>query len=154
MATPRDLIEVIARINPNSDARPFKEMPGVTHLVARQGKRLLGYLALVRYGPQHAPFSGFWGTGLIVWGRYRGIGIAQALADKARVIAHSEGIETVRLMVFADNQAALPLYYKLGFRPVAAPELDVVLAENERQTGKKQIVMELDLTKDGFQNDG
>jgi len=153
-ATPRDLIELTARVSPNSDARPLKDMPGVTHLVAKQGKRLLGYLALVRFGPQHAPFSGFWGTGLIVWGRYRGAGIAQALTDKGRAIAISEGVKSIRLMVFADNQPALPLYIKLGFQQIEAPELAAVLAESERQTGKKQIVMELDLTKELQKNDG
>ena len=92
--------------------------------------------------------------GLIVFGRYRGMGIARALAQHAIAIGRREGYKSGRLMVFADNLPALPFYRQLGFAEIDAPELAANLTELSSITGRKYLVMEIDLTTDGFQNDG
>jgi ribosomal protein S18 acetylase RimI-like enzyme len=52
----------------------------------------------------------------------RGRGAASALLDEAVAWARSIGARLVRLGVVVDNQAALQLYIRKGFRKVAEPE--------------------------------
>jgi ribosomal protein S18 acetylase RimI-like enzyme len=136
-ASARDQIEVQARLNPGGDAAPRPQMPGVTNYVAKRGNRLFGFVQLVRHPPEHFPYVGAWLFSLVVWGRYRGMGIGEALTRRVIEQAQSEGARELRLLVFADNAPAINLYRKLGFEHIPYPALDAQFAAEAR----RRIVM-------------
>jgi signal peptidase I len=144
-ATPSDLLAVHAWMNPGTDAMPQRQMPGVTNYVAKHGDQLFGFVQLVRHPPEHFPFVGHWLFGLVVWGRYRGMGIGEALTHRVVEQAQSEGARELRLPVYADNPPAINLYRKLGFELVDAPEFARMLGDEKSQTGRQRVVMRYSL---------
>lgn len=151
-AIPSDLLAVQARLNPGSDALPQRQMPGVTNYVAKHGTQLLGFVQLVRHPPEHFPYVGAWLSGHIVWGRYRGMGLGEALTRRVIEQAQSEGARELRLLVFADNTRAINLYRKLGFESADAPEFMQVLDGETGQSGRRRVVMRCSLKQDQTKN--
>ncbi|MCI0478635.1 MAG: GNAT family N-acetyltransferase, partial [Anaerolineales bacterium] len=140
-ASARDVIAERAYLNPGGDATPEPQMPGVTNYVAKRGKHLFGFVQLVRHPPEHFPYVGAWLFSLVVWGRYRGMGIGEALTRRVIEQARAEDARELRLLVFADNARAINLYRKLGFEFADAPEFTQVLDDEARQTGRRRVVM-------------
>jgi ribosomal protein S18 acetylase RimI-like enzyme len=151
-ASPRDLIEVHARLSPGSDATPPRQMPGVTNFVARRGKQLFGFVQLVRHPKEHFPYVGVWLFSLVVWGRYRGMGLGEALTRRVIEQAQTEGARELRLLVYADNARAINLYRKLGFEFADAPEFARMLGDEVRQIGRRRVVMRCSLEEDQTKN--
>lgn len=85
---------------------------GFTRIEPEDKRRLAGYaLALFREGTQVARLYS-----IAVAARARGRGIARALIEAAEAAAIERGALSLRLEVREDNEAAIQLYEKLGFR--------------------------------------
>lgn len=142
-ALPRDLLVVHAWLNPDSDATPMQQLPGVTNFVAKRGNQVLGFVQLVRHPPEHFPYVGAWLFSLVVRARYRGMGIGEALTRRVIEQASAEGARELRLLVYADNAPAINLYRKLGFEIIDAPEFAQRLDSEAHQTGRRRVVMQI-----------
>lgn len=127
--------------NPDSPPPMSREDPNVTHFVAMHGRRLVGFVQLVRRTEEAGGHSGHWLYSLRVRLRYRGMGIGESLCQQVIGRAMAEGAPELLLLVREHNRSAIRLYTKMGFVPKVVPPLEPQL-ENERLFfGRRSIVM-------------
>jgi ribosomal protein S18 acetylase RimI-like enzyme len=88
--------------------------PGTVLLAVRQSGNLVGMLTLVTFAIPTGIRSII--EDVVVDERYRGQGVAQALAREALVQADAAGARTVDLTSRPSREAANRLYQKLGFQ--------------------------------------
>jgi ribosomal protein S18 acetylase RimI-like enzyme len=71
--------------------------------------QLVGYLAVVRAGAEHADF------GMAVAAAHRGLGVGGALLDAAVAWCRAAALSKINCQVWPHNGAALALYRSRGF---------------------------------------
>jgi ribosomal protein S18 acetylase RimI-like enzyme len=113
----------------------------VLRLVARCCGRVAGFVELVHHPLEHHPWEGDWLFSLTVWGRYRGLGIGEALVRRVLAEAQLRGAADVRLAVYNDNARAITLYRKLGFAPFTETALEPLFAAEQSTYGRRRVVM-------------
>lgn len=142
-ATGADLQAVHAWFTQSREVSPAPRNPGVTNFVAKHGTKIVGFVQLVRRGDDAGSHAGYWLYSLRVRLPYRGMGLGEALCQKVIDLAQAEHAPELSLMVNTDNNAAIPLYCKLGFAGKKVPELE----PQTRQPGmKSRHVMSIHLT--------
>jgi ribosomal protein S18 acetylase RimI-like enzyme len=131
VASPQDM-DAIARWL-ELDDRQKKERcePGVTCLVAKSGKMILGYVELYRRPSDHPLYPGYWLCSLLIKPVFRGLGVGEALTCEVINRSTAENALGVYLVVRTENNRAIALYQKLGFEFIELPGLQAEL-EHER----------------------
>jgi ribosomal protein S18 acetylase RimI-like enzyme len=147
-ATDADQLAVQRWLNPNSNpADVLHHNPNATDWIAEVHGQLAGFVQLVRYPPENAPYTGYWLFSLYTKSRWQGLGIGEALSQAVIERARIEGASVLDLVVYEDNVRAIRLYRKFGFEMYTIPELEPQL-ENERiATGRRRVVMRKQLSK-------
>ena len=147
-ASAEDVRRAYAWLNATSPAAsPAQDQPEVTDFVAEVGSQLAGFVQLVYHPPDHAPYVGYWLFSLNVRARYRGAGIGETLTRAVMAKAKNDGAGELRLLVYSDNLPAIRLYHKLGFWETVVAGLQPQLDEEAAQTGRRRIVMQIDLQR-------
>jgi ribosomal protein S18 acetylase RimI-like enzyme len=102
---------------PQSEVRAFiKELiaNGQTQFFAVDGEKSVGWCSILR---KRAPTLAHVGAlGIGIRKAYRGMGIGKRLMQTAIEDATKKGVERIELSVFENNQSAISLYLKLGFK--------------------------------------
>lgn len=94
--------------------KEIKEKKSINFL-AEIDKKIVGYIKIIRlYGKSNHVGE----LGMFVKKDYRDKGIGELMIRQALKYAHKEGIKIVKLSVFANNNRAIHLYRKLGFKKV------------------------------------
>jgi len=91
-------------------------------------------------------------TRLIVRHRFRRLGIGQYLIRQSIERIQGEGGLKIQLFVFRDNQAAIHLYEKTGFKIEAHPDCQTMLDEETRKGRRSRIVMSQQIHKKSKSN--
>ncbi len=91
-------------------------------------------------------WAGCWLSDLRVRHIFRGAGIGEQLVRRRLALAAQQGVVVAHLLVFENNTVAITLFRKLGFRPADLPVLDVLLADEAQYTGRRRILMSVDLS--------
>jgi RimJ/RimL family protein N-acetyltransferase len=104
-APPLERVRDFVRQSLESDAAQF---------VALDGERVVGWADIFAAWPQATSHRGNLGIGVLP--AYRGQGIGRQLLDACIGKAWSKGMTRVDLETRADNERAIVLYEKLGFR--------------------------------------
>jgi ribosomal protein S18 acetylase RimI-like enzyme len=129
-------------IDDGFESTPFKYAdPQVTTFIARHGAKSIGSVRLVRHPDAVSPLTGYWIFSMKVRSVYRGSGIGEMMTRFAVNKAIEEGAKELSLLVFSNNIPAISLYRKMGFERGLSPELETKLEEEERQTGRRIVVM-------------
>lgn len=141
-ATDTDKLAVHQWFNPKNDlASALHRNPHVTDLVAYSYGHLAGFVQLVRYSPQHSPYTGYWLFSLAVKSQYKGTGIGEQLTREVISKARSENQKTLHLLVYNNNIPAMQLYRKLGFTLHLIEELEPQLIAEGADSGRRRVVM-------------
>jgi signal peptidase I len=140
-AAREDLEAVSRHLDPLGSSFGLSADPGATDYVARRGAEVIGYVQLVDRSKDYAPWSGYWLFSLVVWNRYRGLGVGEALTRLVIQQAKARGAEELLLVVREDNWSAIALYDKLGFQRVVLPDLEPLLAAEKDQLGRRRVAM-------------
>jgi len=147
-ATEADKPAVQAWFNPQGPSyHPTHLNPLVTEWVAYRGRRLAGFIQLVRHPPEHFPYIGHWLFSLAVKPLHQGFGLGEKLSLVVIDRALAEGAPRLDLLVNEDNDRAIRLYLKLGFEMHTIPELEPQLELERESTGRRRVVMRKQLAK-------
>lgn len=90
-------------------------------IVAREGKRLLGWAALSPVSARRV-YAGVAEVSVYISGEARGRGVGRALLESLAAESERAGIWTLQASVFPDNDASLRLHAACGFREVGRRE--------------------------------
>jgi L-amino acid N-acyltransferase YncA len=90
-------------------------------LVARDGRRLLGWAALSRVSERCA-YGGVAEVSVYVATEARGRGIGRALLEGLVHASEEAGVWTLQAGIFPENRASLAIHEKCGFRVVGVRE--------------------------------
>ena len=115
--------------------------PRATNYVAKNRRKILGFVQLVRYAPEYYPYVGHWLMGLTVRSLYRGMGIGEELTRMVIAKATEGKAEEIFLLVFEDNRPAIDCYLKLGFQEHMNPALEEQLEMERKTSGRKRVLM-------------
>jgi GNAT superfamily N-acetyltransferase len=144
-ATPDELSRVAAWLEPHSDCGPPTAVPPapadfITYIAWRRDQPV-GIVRRAYHATPDVPETRHWLYSLIVKTRYRGMGIGEALARHAISQACKENADEVYLRVFENNQSAIALYTKLGFKRVSRPAIEHAYHADVQSFGCGRIVM-------------
>jgi ribosomal protein S18 acetylase RimI-like enzyme len=128
-------------LNPFGPHPGMEAGPNAMNLVAKRKSKLIGFVQLVHQPPSHSPWAGDWLFSLQVRGRCRGMGIGSRLTRRVIEAAAARGVQELLLVVYEDNDRAIRLYTKLGFRPTVLDGIEPLLEEEKRKTGRRRIAM-------------
>jgi ribosomal protein S18 acetylase RimI-like enzyme len=128
-------------LNPGEPYSMDEPDPNVTNWVAKAGAKVIGFVQCVCHSEAHAAWTGCWLFSLIVWRRYRGLGIGEALTMRVIEHARAQGSPQLFIAVYDDNIGALEMYRKLGFEHTTLPALEPGLAAEAQQFGRRRIIM-------------
>ncbi|MBN2106767.1 MAG: GNAT family N-acetyltransferase, partial [Deltaproteobacteria bacterium] len=135
-----DVEAVQLYLNPGQPYRDAPD-PNVTNWVAKAGAKVIGFVQCL-YDPEpQSIWAGYWLFSMTVWRRYRGLGIGEALTRRVIEYARAQGAGQLLLTVWNDNDSAMCMYCKLGFKPVILPALEPGLEAEAKQLGRRRIVM-------------
>jgi len=140
-ASEQDLQRVLDMLNPAASNRRRPTNPCVTDLVAKTGKRVIGFLQIIDRPPEQGPWSGWWLHALWVRTAYRGLGIGERLMRRAISEATMKGAREILLAVNEDNHRAVHLYRKLGFSEITLPGIEPLLLEEQASGRRRRITM-------------
>ena len=136
-----DVRIVYAWFNPGDAEVPIRLNPNVTDFVAKKGRKVVGFVQMVRQHEGNHPYKSYWLYSLVVKPLYRGMGVGEELTIKVIQEAKEEGAEELLLLVREDNQRAISLYRKLGFEIVALPALEEMLEKERLSLGYRRVAM-------------
>ena len=109
--------------------------------IALKGKKIIGFVLLVRRPESEKPYTGYWLHGLFVGFRYRGFGVGEALTMKVISRAKEEKASELFLSVKENKIGAISLYSKLGFKRKIVPQIEELLEQEKIQFGRRSILM-------------
>jgi ribosomal protein S18 acetylase RimI-like enzyme len=146
-ASEADLRVAYRLLNPDETESPPRgsEGPGVVNWVAKRGARVVGFVQLVDTQDPASPWTGHWLFSLWVRGRYRGLGVGEALTLRAVEEARAQGAARLSLAVHENNKKAVRLYRKLAFVPTVVDALEPGFEAEKRLSGRRRVVMRRDL---------
>ncbi len=146
-AGPADVSRALGAIGHAGGGRPARvaSTGHATSWVAKRRGRVVGFVHVDATGDQSSGRSAYTLCNLWVKGRYRGLGIGEALATRALAYAAAQGATSMRLAVDDDSAIARNLFHKLGFAGLAEPESDLRWEQGEQAGEPKRIVLELGL---------
>lgn len=142
-ASEADLQGVHRWLNPGDleAAPPQAGDSGVKNWVAKHNSRIVGFVQYVLISDLHPQWQGHWLFSLTVRGRYRGLGIGEALTAQVVEEARARGAADLLLVVFEDNESAARLYRKCGFAQTVIEALEPIFVEEKASNGRRRIVM-------------
>lgn len=143
-ATEEDMERVHHWFNPEREVKVIPN-PNVTNFVAKKGEKITGFVQLVTY-PNNTLYPGWWLFSLSVKTLYRGMGIGEGLAKAVIEKAKVYGAKELSLLVREDNNRAINLNKKLGFKRNISLELEEKLKQEAVKTGRRRIIMSKDLS--------
>lgn len=114
--------------------------------VARRHDRVVGFVEFADRRQSEGAWTGCWLFSLEVWPLWRGAGLGERLTRAVLTEGRARGVGELRLAVYEDNERAVRLYRKLGFRRVSVPELEPQLVSEYAQAGRRRVVMAVDLS--------
>lgn len=120
---------------------PQSADPGVKNWVAKHESGIVGFVQFVPISDVHPQWQGYWLFSLSVRGRYRGLGIGEALTARVVEEARGQGAVELLLAVFEDNERAIRLYRKLGFYETVIEALEPIFQAEKASHGRRRIVM-------------
>ncbi len=115
------LEEVHGRLNPWQPYRGALPNPDVTGWVARKGEAIVGFVQFVHRGEERGLWRGDWLRSMYVWPASRGMGIGDRLVEAVCERARATGAEDLFLLVGRENETAIGLFKKHGFRVAEVP---------------------------------
>jgi ribosomal protein S18 acetylase RimI-like enzyme len=146
-ASEADLQVVYRLLSPDETELPPQGPagPGTISWVAKRGARVVGFVQLVDTQDPESPWTGRWLFSLWVRGRYRGLGLGEALT--LRVVERARALDAafLSLAVLEDNEKAVRLYRKLAFVPTVVDALEPDFEAEKRLFGRRRVVMRRDL---------
>ncbi len=113
----------------------------IVNWLAKRNNRIVGLVQLLDFQDSDSPWVGHWLFSLTVRGRYRGLGIGEALVSRVIERAQAGGAARLSLAVFEDNTRAIRLFRKLAFTQTAMDGLEPELDAEKRLCGRRRIVM-------------
>jgi ribosomal protein S18 acetylase RimI-like enzyme len=139
-----DISEAAHAAGRSEAALPPHECPPrrLNSWAAKHHGALVGFAQVSAVDEAYGGLSGWWLSGLWVKGRYRGLGIGEALVARAVEDAGLQGATSLRIAVFKDNAAALGLLRKSGFADAVVAELEPGYAAEQQLCGRRRIVLE------------
>lgn len=140
-ADEQDMHMVYEEFGGDTPPQAYHPDPLVTNFVAKTGKKVIGFIQLVRHPDSHYPYVGFWIFSLTVKTPYRGSGIGEELSKRVLQRAQDEGAHELFLLVNEKNQPAVALYRKLQFDRVTLPDLEEQLIKEVTTTGVRRVTM-------------
>ena len=112
-----------------------------SYLLARVGDKIIGRAKIDSFTKEHYLSSGWWISGMWVDWHYRGVGIAERLTRMLFDFAGDQGVSNIKLLVFKNNQAAINLYKKTGFKQFSDHNIDQELKRQAEKTKRQSIAM-------------
>lgn len=92
----------------------WSRMENVTALVAMDGDRVAGYAGLRKFShPRRRGTSDYL---IYLHQDYHNVGLGTAMTGRIVELARAEGLHRIGLSVVADNEIAIHVYEKLGFK--------------------------------------
>lgn len=114
----------------------------VTNWVAKIERRVIGFVQFVDRPEPGCVWMGQWLFSLAVWGRYRGLGVGEALTRHVIELARGRAAAAdLFLAVSEDNERAIGLYRKLGFVHTVLTALQPEFVLEKQQLGRRRLVM-------------
>ena len=126
------------------DSEPDAPRPadsGVKDWVAKHRSRIVGFVQLVPFSDVHPEWRGHWLSSLNVRGRYRGLGVGEALTARVVEEARAQGVAELLLVVSEDNERAIGLYRKAGFSQTVVEALEPIFQAEKASHGRRRVVM-------------
>ncbi len=115
--------------------------PDVTNYVASKWRTILGFVQLAHWPQKNSPYVGHWFFGLWVRPILRGLGIGESLMLKVIEATKDSGNKELFCLVRENNQAALNLYYKLGFEEAKVQFFEELLQQEELIQGTRSFLI-------------
>jgi ribosomal protein S18 acetylase RimI-like enzyme len=140
-ANTSDWAEVQKILNPNTADPPPPIGSNSTNYVAKIGDNVVGHVQLVALKEGSGIPEGLWLFSLGVRLKYRRLGIGELLSCRVVQAARERGAPELYLLVFENNQPAVKLYRKLGFKQQTLPTMEETLEKEERIYGRRRVVM-------------
>ena len=114
---------------------------GLFRFSAVWGKKAAAIADLANDPAQLPVYQGWWLCDVWTHWAFRRIGLAEKLVAMACAEAAAKNAAVLRLLVFADNAAALQLYEKSGFKKAVIAEIEKDLKQEESLAGRRRILM-------------
>lgn len=96
----------------------------------------------VAFDPRPGQWNGWWLSGVLVSGKFRGFGVGEKIVSEAIRNAKDGDACSLKLLAFEQHKPAVDLYTKLGFDKVKEPEIENFLkAEAGADGASKRIFM-------------
>jgi GNAT superfamily N-acetyltransferase len=141
-----ELNEVHIRFHPQGNRLPSARNPDCTVFVAKKGKKVIGFVELLRHLEEDHLFKGYWIFSLMVSVPFRGMGIAELLGWTAVHRAVKEGAEEIFGLVRKDNHRAIKLFRKHGAEIKVIPSIEKFLEKEKHSLGYRRVVMSRSLS--------
>lgn len=113
----------------------------VTGWVAKLRGKIIGFAEASTGDDPASLWSGPWLRALWVKGRYRGLGVGEALTSRAIRNAAARGATQLSVAVFEDNASAVSLFRKLGFADTTVEALEAGFSAEKQLLGRRRIVL-------------
>ena len=140
-ADEEDLKDVRIWLHPEEPRLPMTRNPNVTGFVAKKGKKVIGFVEIVRNIEADNPFRGYWIFSLEVRALYRGMGIGELLGWRALDRAANEGAEELSFLMRKDNKRVIKLCLKHGAKIKIIPAIEKLLEKERCSLGYRRVVM-------------
>ena len=140
-ASEEELNDVHIWLYPKGTMLPIERNPNVTAFVAKKGKKVIGFIELVRHLEEDHPFKGYWVFSFTVSVLFRGMGIGELLGWKTVHRAVEEGAEEISFLMRKDNKRVIKLCRKHGAKIKVIPSIEKLLEKERCSLGYKRVVM-------------
>lgn len=121
--------------------------PDAADVIAKRNGKPVAFARWVTANEPYPAIGRFRIEFLFVRTLYRGMGIGELLIQHVIRRVMQKGATELLLFIRQDENRALSLYRKLGFEPVILPELETQLKDEERQYGRRRMVMRRSLNE-------
>lgn len=115
------------------------------YIISRFKNQIIGVTSL-HYENKKGPWGGWWLTGLVVKGKFRGFGAGKSIVELAIDITKKNNGRALKLLAFEGRRPAYDLYAKLGFERVIDPEMEKQLEKESEKGFQRRIYMIKNLT--------
>ncbi|MEM3783447.1 MAG: GNAT family N-acetyltransferase [Candidatus Bathyarchaeia archaeon] len=92
----------------------FRNLQNITAIVAFHGDKIVGHAQIFKF--PHLRRKGTADLLTYIHQDFQGVGLGTVMLDKLIELAKKEGLHRIGLYVVADNEPAIRLYQKMGFK--------------------------------------